>query len=51
MRIYTVKDGDTVWGIAKELLGSSSRYAEIVQINGLKTSVLYPGQKLKVPCE
>ncbi len=50
-RKYVVKNGDTLWEIAKKLLGNISRYAEIVQINGLKTSVLYPGQELKVPCE
>lgn len=48
-RIYTVKSGDTLWGIAKKELGSGARYTEIVQLNGLKTSTIYTGQKLKLP--
>lgn len=47
--IYTVVRGDTLWGIASKYLGSGTRYPEIVQLNGLKTSVIYSGQKLKIP--
>ena len=47
--IYTVVKGDTLWGIASKYLGSGTRYPEIVQLNGLKTSVIYSGQKLKIP--
>lgn len=48
-RTYTVKSGDTLWGIAKKELGSGARYTEIVKLNGLKTNVIYSGQKLKLP--
>ena len=48
-RTYTVKSGDTLWGIAKKELGSGARYTEIVQLNGLKTTTIYSGQKLKMP--
>ena len=48
-QIYTVVKGDTLWGIAKKLLGSGYRYTEIVKLNGLKSSVIYSGQKLKIP--
>lgn len=48
-RTYTVKSGDTLWGIAKKELGSGARYTEIVQLNGLKTTTIYSGQKLKLP--
>ena len=48
-RIYTVVKGDSLWSIAKAQLGSNARYTEIVKLNGLKTSVIYPGQKLKIP--
>lgn len=48
-RTYIVKSGDTLWGIAKKELGSGARYTEIVQLNGLKTSTIYSGQKLKLP--
>lgn len=47
--VYTVNKGDTLWGIAKKCLGKASRYVEIVRLNGLKTSVLYAGQTLKLP--
>lgn len=46
---YTVKNGDSLWKIAKELLGSGSRYSEIIDLNGLKSDVLHVGQKLKIP--
>lgn len=48
-RTYTVQSGDTLWGIAKKELGSGSRYTEIVKLNGLKTTTIYSGQKLKLP--
>ena len=48
---YTVKKGDTLWDIAKKYLGSGARYTEIVRLNGLKTSVIIVGQKLKIPTE
>lgn len=48
---YTVKKGDTLWDIAKKYLGSGARYTEIVKLNGLKTSVIIVGQKLKIPTE
>ena len=48
-QIYTVVKGDTLWGIAKKLLGSGYRYTESVKLNGLKSSVIYSGQKLKIP--
>lgn len=49
--VYTVKKGDTLWDIAKKYLGSGARYTEIVKLNGLKTSVINVGQKLKIPTE
>lgn len=32
-RMYTVKDGDSLWRIAAEQLGDGSRYKEIVRLN------------------
>ena len=49
MRKYIVKDGDTLWGIAKEQLHSAARYVEIVQLNGLKLATLQAGQVLQLP--
>ena len=48
-RIHTVAHGDTLWAIAKKYLGNGSRYKEIVSLNGLKSNVIYSGQKLNIP--
>lgn len=47
--VHTVKHGDTLWAIAEKHLGKGNRYPEIVQLNALKSNVLYTGQKLKIP--
>ena len=49
--IHIVTKGDTLWGIAKKYLGSGYRYTEIVKLNGLKTSVIYSGQELRIPLQ
>ena len=46
---YTVKRGDTLWAIAKSLLGDGTRYKEIMELNGLKSSKITPNQILKIP--
>ena len=45
---YVVKKGDTLWEIAKKYLGDGNRYKEIKELNGLKSDLIYPGQKLKI---
>jgi len=35
-RTYTVKSGDTLWGIAVRELGKGSRYTEIVTLNNIR---------------
>lgn len=45
---YTVKKGDTLWGIAKKHLGSGTLYPEIKRINNLTSDTIYPGQVLKL---
>ena len=47
--IYTVQSGDTLYGIARELLGKGSRYKEIKTLNGLTSNTIYRWQKLKIP--
>ena len=49
VKTYTVKTGDTLWDIAKNQLGKGSRYKEIVSLNDLNSSIIYPGQILKLP--
>lgn len=46
---YTVRNGDTLWGIASRFLGSGTRYTEIKALNKLKSVIIYAGQVLKIP--
>ncbi|MBF0406781.1 MAG: peptidoglycan DD-metalloendopeptidase family protein [Candidatus Riflebacteria bacterium] len=55
-RTYTVQPGDTLWKIAKSVLGSGSRYPELVQLNKSKypslsnnPNLIYPGWILDLP--
>jgi LysM repeat protein len=46
---YTVKPGDTLWGIAKKYLGDGNKYKEILKANGLKDTVIRSGMVLNIP--
>lgn len=50
---YTVKRGDTLWGIAKKFLGNGSRWKEIYNLNksiiGSNPNLIYVGQKFTIP--
>jgi nucleoid-associated protein YgaU len=48
---YVIKDGDNLWKIAAEQLGSGIRYKEILAVNpGIKeNSTLAVGSKIKLP--
>lgn len=46
---YTVKKGDSLWGISKKLLGKGSKYPQIQKANGLTKNLIRVGQKLKIP--
>ncbi|MBS3874080.1 MAG: LysM peptidoglycan-binding domain-containing protein [Dethiobacter sp.] len=47
--IYTVVEGDSLWGIAAARLGSGARHVEIRAPNGLSSNTLFTGQQLKIP--
>lgn len=47
--VYTVVAGDTLWGITQKKLGSGARWQEISKLNGLTSSTIVVGQKLKIP--
>lgn len=49
---YTVKAGDSLWGIATEAFGDGQRFIDLINANpGLKRNPdrIYPGQQLKMP--
>lgn len=46
---YTVQEGDRLYRIASKLLGSGTEWPQIQKANGLKGTVIHPGQKLKIP--
>lgn len=48
-KTYEVKKGDTLWGISDKLLGSGSKYKQIMDLNSLASDVIFPGQVLKIP--
>lgn len=47
--VHTVVKGNSLWSIARKYLGSGHRYKEIMELNGLVTTVIYTGQKLVIP--
>lgn len=48
--MYTVKQGDTLIGICKRYYGTTTKYQEVMQYNGLDDSdMLYIGQQIKLP--
>jgi hypothetical protein len=49
LNTYIVQKGDSLWGIARKELGSGARYPEIMTLNSLSSTAIYPGQVLKIP--
>lgn len=48
--VYTVKRGDSWWGIATKFLGSSSKRFELAEFNGKTVNtMIHPGDKIKIP--
>lgn len=48
-RSYTVRRGDTLWGISKKYLGSGMKWRKIAELNGIRGSLIRTGQVLKIP--
>ena len=46
---YVVQRGDTLWKIAKKLLGKGGRWTEIAALNGISGTMIHDGQDLKIP--
>ncbi|MCH5223733.1 MAG: LysM peptidoglycan-binding domain-containing protein [Muribaculaceae bacterium] len=50
--LYIVKRGDSFCKISKNILGSESRYREIINLNNLNVStILHEGDTLKIPAK
>ncbi|MEM7218295.1 MAG: peptidoglycan-binding protein LysM [Pseudomonadota bacterium] len=52
VQFYVIESGDTLGAIAKEFLGSASRYPEIFEANReviQDPNKIYPGQKIRIP--
>ncbi len=51
-KTYTVKKGDTLWGIAKKYYGNGAKYTQIYNANKDKIknpNLIYPGQVFAIP--
>lgn len=48
-RTYTVRAGDTLWGIAVQRCGSAALVGTIKAMNGLTSDLIHVGQVLKLP--
>ena len=48
---YKVKAGDSLWKIAAEKLGDGRRHKEIMELNGLTSTVLRVGMILQIPVD
>ncbi len=49
-QVYTVKKGDTLYSIARNVYGDASKYKEIIRANpGIDPNKIKVGQKLNLP--
>jgi len=48
-RTYIVQPNDTLWNIARDQLGDGSRWWEILELNGLTSALIRPGEVLRLP--
>lgn len=51
MILYRVRRGDNLTELSQRFLGNANRYKEIMELNGLTSDALYPGQILRIPSE
>ena len=47
INMYIVKTGDNLLSIARNELGCHTKYAELVEVNKLESTIIYPGQVLR----
>lgn len=46
---YTIKSGDSLWGIAEKYLGDGNRWKEIAELNDIDGTTIIPGQTIIIP--
>lgn len=46
--VYTVRPGDTLWGIARKLLGNGADWKQIAVANKIRGGAVSPGETLRV---
>lgn len=46
---YTVKRGDTLWNISRDLLGRGQYWRKIAELNGITGTIIHTGDVLKIP--
>ncbi len=46
--MYIVKTGDNLLSIARKELGCQTKYRELVRANKLESTIIYPGQVLRL---
>ena len=46
---YVVQRGDTLWNLAKKLLGRGGRWTEIAALNSISGTMIRDGQVLRIP--
>lgn len=44
-----MQSGDSLWKIAKNLLGDGRRWTEITALNEIENTIIYTGEVLKIP--
>ena len=45
----TVQKGDTLWGIARDYLGSGTKYQQLASLNGISSPyIIYVGQVIRL---
>jgi nucleoid-associated protein YgaU len=47
--VYKVRQGDTLWAISAKFLGKGDYYKRIMEANGMTSTTIRPGMKLKIP--